>query len=710
MIVISAILVLFIAIISIIVVVSYQNWKQRKAALRAMQRRKRMMEQQKNQQSTNNKATPQGTPPSTPPSTPPAKPPMSSSNPPSPTPNSPMSPAPSPIAPSPIAPSPIAPSPIAPSSQPPTDPPSGSQSPSSGGSLSSQGFLPPRASPNPASGPSGSPMPSQGSAPGAKPANPPGQATGAAKPIPSPVAPIAPIAPISVIKPGTPSTPLPGPQPTKPPAPITSQLKSTSTTPTPSVSAGPPRPPPATKATPINVKPVPPVPPKPTNLTGTSNCPMPCLPGQLGSCSGCPLYGGMNNLIIMPGLGGASIADLTGKTQGNNLPNVPTKLSLPCDQENETSRKKFLAMYPDVAHKGIDPWDYYISQGRKEKKTWPGPECPSLRWSSYPRCTMPFNKSRPGMKKDAIGRWTGIDPKFGNRTCRYMYEETLVNGLPYQEAPVCPLSNVDKIWIGSDKHSWGHVADNDYDCEYSAKLMVTASNKCPSAAVKPSQPPPVIKPTPAPVIKPAIKPAQTPPVKPASAPVVKPPPVVPVAKPKVAPVTAGKKPPPPLCSKPFSATDPTIAKYKNLYMSINDQGKACMFNQTNGLPWQKAPKCPPNMIKQWTANGYKWGRARDAIGEYDCQDTSKPLQCTQMASALGNKVTYNGKQYFSGREKDGRDCVFLSHLRTPKNHGAIVNTTPQCDSKAIGFEEDASKHFWGWDEAKKRKCIFRNAK
>ena len=402
----------------------------------------------------------------------------------------------------------------------------------------------------------------------------------------------------------------------------------------------------------------------------------------------------MNNLIIMPGMGGASLAELAGLNVPTAKPNVANpvpKLNLPCNQDKELSRKKFLEMYPDVAHKGVDPWDYYVKQGLKEKKTWPGPECPSLRWSSFPRCTVPFNKTRAGMKKDAMGRWTGIDANFGNRTCRYMYEDTLVNGLPWEEAPHCPASNVDKIWIGTDKKSWGHVTDNDYDCEYAPKVLMTASNKCPPCAASNNIVPPkgvathmgMVTPPPPPVIRPVAKPVAPP-----------------------------KPPPLPLCTKPFSTQDPTITKLNNHYTSVNAAGKACMYTQANGLSWQHAPQCPQKTIKTWTANGYRWGKALDSKGlEYDCKDGgAKPLQCSQMASALGKKGTFNGKQYFTGREKDGRDCMFLSNFKVNANNAGLVNKTPECDQRAIGFEQDASGHFWGWDDVNKRKCVFKNAK
>jgi hypothetical protein len=421
----------------------------------------------------------------------------------------------------------------------------------------------------------------------------------------------------------------------------------------------------------------------------------------------------MNNLIIMPGSMGASLSELSGLNLHGVTPTTiatPPKANLPCDQENETSRKKFLQMYPDVAHKGVDPWVYYTTNGAKEKKTWPGPECPTLRWSSYPKCTMPFNQTRPGMTKDAMGRWTGIDPAYGNRTCRYMYQETLVNSLPWDKAPHCPASNVDRIWIGVDKKSWGHVADNDYDCEYAPNVLITASNTCKPCAATPAKPV-VVPPKPIPV---PAKPAGVPskpvaiPAKPAvlqinPGGVSTKPPVLPATKPTSPPSTI------PLCSKPFSMSDPTMVKIGNHFASTNDAGKGCIFLQANGLKWDVAPECPKTTTKKWTANGYKWGSATDKLGNYDCQDITKPLQCSQMASALGKKTMYNGKEFFSGKEKDGRDCLFLSHFKTATNNAATFATAPQCDQKAIGFEEDAGGHFWGWEDATKRKCVFRGA-
>jgi hypothetical protein len=165
----------------------------------------------------------------------------------------------------------------------------------------------------------------------------------------------------------------------------------------------------------------------------------------------------------------------------------------------------------------------------------------------------------------------------------------------------------------------------------------------------------------------------------------------------------------PLCTKPFSMTDPSIQKIGNHFVSTV-AGKACKFNQKNGLKYENAPECPAKPTRTWTANGFEWGSAVDKNGEYDCRNKTKPLQCSQMASSLGKTTMYNGKKYFTGKEKDGRNCVFLSHLKTAADNSLIYPTATQCDDKAYGFEEDKTGKFWGWSDTLKRKCLFREAK
>ena len=129
----------------------------------------------------------------------------------------------------------------------------------------------------------------------------------------------------------------------------------------------------------------------------------------------------------------------------------------------EASRKEYLRRYPEIAQLYVDPWIHYLEIGNKEGKQWPGPECQTLKWSTFPRCTMPFDKTNPGTTKDVLGRWTSIDLNFGNRTCKYVYEES-PNGLPWSEAPVCPAKPA-KTFADSKNQQWGWMEQDEYDCE-----------------------------------------------------------------------------------------------------------------------------------------------------------------------------------------------------------------------------------------------------
>jgi hypothetical protein len=165
----------------------------------------------------------------------------------------------------------------------------------------------------------------------------------------------------------------------------------------------------------------------------------------------------------------------------------PSITSSTCDE----ARKKFIQMYPDVKEAAMDPWVYYTTRGIQEGKEWPGPECQTLSWSSYPRCTMPFDKSIAGMLKDVIGRWTGLDPNFGYRTCKYVHEDT-PNGLPWSEAPTCPKDQVvDRQWLDYDNKTWGHAQMGDYDCQSDHP-----SHPAPSPQHQCSPPPPPVCSTP----------------------------------------------------------------------------------------------------------------------------------------------------------------------------------------------------------------------
>jgi hypothetical protein len=80
-----------------------------------------------------------------------------------------------------------------------------------------------------------------------------------------------------------------------------------------------------------------------------------------------------------------------------------------------------------------------------------------------------------------------------------------------------------------------------------------------------------------------------------------------------------------------------------------------------------------------------------------------------MARQLSSKQEYNGASYFNGTEQNGTPCLFYTHYIGRHDTGPDYNTAPECDQNAIGFEEDKSGRFWGWDNVKQVSCVFRNA-
>jgi hypothetical protein len=105
-----------------------------------------------------------------------------------------------------------------------------------------------------------------------------------------------------------------------------------------------------------------------------------------------------------------------------------------CDE----ARRLFIQMYPEVASTQLDPWTYYVQHGAAHNMQWPGPECPSLNWSFYPVCSVPFDAQRVGTYRDDIGRWIGTDPNHGNRTCKYPVGSTDEGMLDYGYATDTP--------------------------------------------------------------------------------------------------------------------------------------------------------------------------------------------------------------------------------------------------------------------------------
>lgn len=178
--------------------------------------------------------------------------------------------------------------------------------------------------------------------------------------------------------------------------------------------------------------------------TPTVNAPAP-LPGGTpgstpggGSCNLARVGGGSNNCCDTENHGiqnnnNIEIVITDKRTSDEDAITVLGKggaMAGTCDE----ARRLFIEMYPEVASLQTDPWSYYVEHGAAHNMRWPGPECPSLNWSFYPVCSVPFDARRVGTYRDDIGRWIGTDPNHGNRTCKYPVGSTDEGMLDYSYA------------------------------------------------------------------------------------------------------------------------------------------------------------------------------------------------------------------------------------------------------------------------------------